>query len=175
MFAPRSFRVWGTAGLFLAGLLLIGQAEVFGQGKKKKDPAKAAKAAAKAAEKKAAHQFNANVVAELRKAHALLHKGLHDYKGHRVKAVGQINQAIKELHVHHKGGKKPGPVAKAPAGKKVPRLPQAQSDALLKQAEQILHAAHKQLIAAKVGYGRRKAAKHVKHAVEQLQKALKVA
>jgi hypothetical protein len=179
MVAQRSFRVLtASARLLLACLLLVDPAAAFGPRKRagSASPAKAAKAAKKGE--------NALFIAELRKAHALLQKGKHDYKGHRARAVTHVHQAIRDLQGARKpeAGKKPAAKVPVNSGKKKnagkvarSRETQAQSDALLRQAAQILKTTHKQLESAKAGHGRRKAAHQVKKALEEIHKALKVA
>jgi hypothetical protein len=106
---------------------------------------------------------SAKVIGHLSKAHALLAKGLHDYKGHRIRAAREIHHAITAL-----GGKSPGEAAKAP------KEGQKKSDHLLREAKTILEAAHKELMAGK-GKKDKQAAKQVQKAIKELTAALKVA
>jgi hypothetical protein len=134
---------------------------------------------------------HANMVAALHQAHKLLATADHDYKGHRAKAEADIGHAIRELTAHHNGGQHgavggankgaggqgaAAAVKKAQAGNggqaagngNAPRIPQAQSDAQLKQALQLLTGIHGQLP------GGHKAAAHVHAAINELNTALQV-
>lgn len=78
----------------------------------------------------------AAAVAQLRATSHLLHQADHDYKGHRVKAIHEIHLAIHILHPVHK--KHHAPTVKTAGG----NLPQAVSDAHLKQAITQLQGVH---------------------------------
>jgi hypothetical protein len=86
-------------------------------------------------------------------AYATLAHADHDYKGHRVKAMKQIELAVQEL-----GGKI--------SGKGKGHEPQAASDAQLRAAQALLQQA--------AGGLSKKALKHVNAAIEQLNIALSI-
>jgi hypothetical protein len=126
-------------------------------------------------------------VVELHKAKGLLEKADHDYDGHRVKAIRDIDEAIHTLHHAGKGGKreekreeKPGEKKEEKPGEKKEgggKEPQKKSDHELREAMKILEEVEKQLHANHAkggGEHHAKAAKDVKHAIEQLADALKV-
>ena len=112
----------------------------------------------KTAQHKGAGQQAAAVVAQLHAAHTLLLKADHDYQGHRAKAAHEVTEAIHAItgskHVGA-GGQNKAAVnaggqnkAAANAGAQngagqnkggANKMPQAQSDAHLKQAAQILN------------------------------------
>jgi hypothetical protein len=115
-------------------------------------------------------------VEELHKAKELLEKADHDYDGHRVKAIEDIEKAIHTLHPHHagKGGKSEKHEPKKSEGGKEP---QKKSDGQLREAMKILEEVEKQLHekhAKGGGEHHHKAAEDVKHAIVQLHDALKV-
>ena len=115
-------------------------------------------------------------LAALQQAHALLAGANHDYDGYRAKAERHITQAMHELgHQHgttgagaaHKGGAAPankGAVVQGNANKE----PQAQSDAQLKQALQLLSGLQGHIP------NTHKAATHVQSAITELNTALKI-
>ena len=94
-----------------------------------------------------------NNLATLDEAYATLAQADHDYKGHRVRAMKQI-----ELVVHELGGKISG------KGKR--HEPQATSDAQLRAAQSLLQQASTGLSG--------KALKHVNAAIAQLNIALTI-
>jgi hypothetical protein len=111
----------------------------------------------------------------------------HDYGGHRGEAMGAIHAAVKQLKValkyeKHAGrgahvgrGAAPKIVAQGGAkGAASPKLPQAQSDAILKQAVVQLVAVEKELSGADHDYGGHRVAcmEAVKVAIKQLNVAL---
>jgi hypothetical protein len=100
-----------------------------------------------------AHAQAAGPVTLLDDAHATLAQAKHDYKGHRVKAMKQIELALGE-----KGAKV--------SGKGKVREPQSTSDAQLRAAQALLQEAVPQLSG--------KALKHVNAAVSQISTALQI-
>ena len=122
---------------------------------------------------------NGNAVTSLHQAKKLLDTAIHDYDGHRAKAVSEIHHAIHELSPHtqgQKGTKAQGEAKNAAnagqgngAGKQTttPGENQAQSDAQLKQALEILGGMGGQI-------KNTKAAKHIENAIGELNVALKI-
>lgn len=109
-------------------------------------------------------QNHGELLTALHQAKTLLDTAIHDYDGHRAKAVGEVHHAIHELSQHHKGT---APKAAATATT-TPVETQAQSDMQLKQALQIL---------SEVGGNipkTHKAVGHVQTAIEELNVALKI-
>jgi hypothetical protein len=100
-----------------------------------------------------AHAQAAGPVTLLDDAYATLAQAKHDYKGHRVKAMKQIELALGE-----KGAKV--------SGKGKNHEPQATSDAQLRAAQALLQQAAPQLSG--------KALKHVNAAVSQISTALQI-
>jgi hypothetical protein len=100
-----------------------------------------------------AHAQAASPVTLLDDAYATLAQAKHDYKGHRVKAMKQIELALGE-----KGAKV--------SGKGKVREPQSTSDAQLRAAQALLQQAAPQLSG--------KALKHVNAAVSQISTALQI-
>ena len=100
-----------------------------------------------------AHAQVASPVTLLDDAYATLAQAKHDYKGHRVKAMKQIELALGE-----KGAKV--------SGKGKNREPQAASDAQLRAAQALLQQAVPQLSG--------KTLKHVNAAVSQISTALQI-
>ena len=96
---------------------------------------------------------SAGSVALLDQAYTTLSQADHDYKGHRVKAMKDIEKAVKEL-----GGKISGD------GKG--REPQGTSDAQLRKAKGLLEQAVPNLSG--------KALRHVNNAIKQIDEALAV-
>jgi hypothetical protein len=148
-------RLPAVAVLLLSGLALATRAEAAAPTKKK--------------------VVNAEVIAQLKSARALMHKANHNYKGHRAKAMHQTTQAI---HALGGGGKKKDPAAPPkvtpPTGKRTPEA-QAISDAQLRQAQTDLKAILTTLNSLPAGAGRAKAINHIKKAIADLDTALKVA
>lgn len=100
-----------------------------------------------------AHAQAAGPAALLDDAYATLNQAKHDYKGHRARAMKQIELALGEA-----GGKV--------TGHGHPREPQGTSDAQLRAAEGLLND-------AKGGLSKR-ALRHVNLAIEQINTALSV-
>ena len=100
-----------------------------------------------------AHAQAAAPTTSLEDAYATLAHADHDYKGHRARAMKQIEMAVNEL-----GGKI--------SGKGRVREPQAASDAQLRAAQALLQQA--------AGGFSGKALKHVQHAIAQIHDALSV-
>jgi hypothetical protein len=153
-----SFRFWQASAIAVLGLgLILAPAAA-------KAPAKSPP---KAAAKSTTATGNANVVATLHQAKTLLDTAIHDYDGHRAKAVQEIHHAIKELapHTLHKKGAAPA-VKNANPGA-TPGETQEQSDKQLKQALQLLSSLNGQVSHAK-------ASTHLQNAVGELNVALKI-
>jgi hypothetical protein len=119
---------------------------------------------------------NTEVLTALHQAKTLLDTAIHDYDGHRGKAVGEIHHAIHELTPHGHKGTKANAVATTEkvAEKQAPKTTtpgenQAQSDMQLKQALQILSELN-----GKIPSTHTKAAGHLQTAVEELNVALKI-
>lgn len=100
-----------------------------------------------------AHAQAASPVTLLDDAYATLAQAKHDYKGHRVKAMKQIELALGE-----KGAKV--------SGKGKVREPQGTSDAQLRAAQALLQQAAPQLSG--------KSLKHVNTAISQISTALSI-
>lgn len=100
-----------------------------------------------------AHAVPANAVVLLDDAYATLAQAKHDYKGHRVRAMKQIELALGEA-----GGKV--------SGHGHAHEPQGTSDAQLKAAEALLREAS--------GSMSKKGLKHVDAAMEQINIALRI-
>ena len=103
---------------------------------------------------------HAELIQTLRSAHRLLVRADHDYDGHRAKAAEEVRKALKELGYQHKkvqpaSGQAVGtvgpaagtvaPVKVAHTGQPKVHEPQANSDAQLKQALQLLQGALPQM------------------------------
>ena len=134
---------------------------------------------------------NKKVAAELHAAKALLEKANHDYHGHRAKAVHEITHAIHLLeHGKHPAKttsstageqstaqtkpKSAGPKKSKAKNHKGKHKPQSASDAQLKQAIDMLQAAHKNMSTGKQKH-HDKAAELIQKAIHELHAALKVA
>jgi len=112
-------------------------------------------------------------ISTLRQAHTLLAIANHDYAGHRAKASESISHAIRELggghhHAHSTTIGATHHVAVGVAGGGKVHEAQANSDAQLKQAAQLLASLQGQVP------NKHKAAAHVQHAINELNLALKV-
>lgn len=121
----------------------------------------------------ASAQQHAAVLSQLHAAHSLLIRADHDYNGNRAKAAHEVTQAIHALtghHPHHTAHK--GNVrifgANVKKGNATPKLPQAQSDAHLKQASQLLAG-----VAGKLPPGHKSSA-NVQQAIRHIQVALQI-
>ncbi len=110
---------------------------------------------------------NSELVTALHQAKTLLDTAIHDYDGHRAKAVGEIHHAIHELSPHHH--KATHSNAKPANETTTPGETQAQSDARLKQSLQILSGLQGQMPKHHA-----KATGHVEKAIEELNVALKI-
>ena len=119
----------------------------------------------------AAPAANATVTT-LHQAKTLLDTAIHDYDGHRAKAVEEIHHAIKALTPHHthKAPAANGTKTNGGAGKQTttPGETQAQSDAQLKQALELLNGLNANQIS------NAKAATHLQTAITELNTALKI-
>ena len=118
------------------------------------------------------HQHSV-VAAQLHAAHKLLILADHDYQGNRAKAAHEVSHAIHSLTgVHHhtnlNGRKGNVKLFGATVKKNNPKLPQAQSDAHLKQASQLLTSA-----LGKMPPGH-KASANVQQAIRHIQTALQI-
>jgi hypothetical protein len=142
MFTRRMIAVVVTS---LAALTVAGGAEAAAPGKK---------------------GVNAQAIQQLRAARALLHRANHDYKGHRVKAIQEINHAL-----HALGVAKPRAAGPKGLGKEAQEV----SDAQLRKAEQQLQSILSLLGSAPAGQGRARATGHVKKAIRELETALNIA
>jgi hypothetical protein len=111
----------------------------------------------------------AHIDKELAAIRNLLNKADHDYKGHRAAAVHQITHAI---HLLQHGMHHPNPHQHFTGG--THKLPQAQSDAMLRQAETMLATVAKQLNGTNIAHHQQAHAAVVR-AIHDLQLALKVA
>jgi hypothetical protein len=132
---------------------------------------------------------------QLRAAHALLvHQADHDYQGHRAKAAHQVSAAIHALSGGNNNGAGGGQnqmvggknqqagvnnqqaaakvgnnqQAGGQAGQGAPKIPQAQSDANLQKAAQMLHTALGQV------HSGHQASTHIQTAITEIGTALKV-
>ena len=135
---------------------------------------------AKQQQAKAAHAAHAALVTQLHAAHALLVQADHDYDGHRAKAAHEVTKAIHELTGHHNAGAGGQAGAKnqqaagqagaknQQAGGAKQKMPQAQSDAMLQKAAQMLSAT-----VAKMPAGHKSTA-HIHTAITELGTALKI-
>jgi hypothetical protein len=129
----------------------------------------------------ASQPANSQLVGTLKSAHMLLAQANRDYDGHRAAAAQEVRKAMKDLgyqHNHKKGQTGSTPVAGATtAVKKAAHAqqqaavhePQANSDAQLRKAQQILQGAVTQL-----GASHPKAAANLKTAIAEIDKALAV-
>lgn len=106
----------------------------------------------------AQQQANHQVSGELHGVRSLLERADHDYKGHRVKAIHHITQAIQHLH----GGKDPHHDGRGGE-------PQKLSDEQLKQAVQQLQVVEKHLARSHPH-----AQQEVSNAIKELHTALKI-
>ncbi len=110
------------------------------------------------------------VVTALRSAHKLLAEADRDYEGHRAKAAEEVHNALRELGYRPKKappGSPANPGPKAPSGQAPVHEPQANSDAQLRQALEILQGVSKQL-----GNSQPKVAANVKAAMGEINTAL---
>jgi hypothetical protein len=122
--------------------------------------------------KSATSANNAAVLATLHQVHTLLETADHDYDGHRAKASEEVKHAIHELggsHHHNTAIHAAIHIAGAVAngGNKM-KMPQAQSDAQLKQAAQLLST-----LGGHVP-NTHKAATHLQHAANEISTALQI-
>ena len=121
-----------------------------------------------------ANAANTNaVLATLHHAHSLLAAANHDYDGHRAKAAESISHAMHELGWHHHQGHSTAlalahNIAFGFGGAAKVHEPQAQSDAQLKQAGQLLVGLQGHVP------NTHKAAAHVQHAINEINIALKI-
>jgi hypothetical protein len=134
------------------------------------------KAKAAAAQGNAAAAAPVQPIVALRATIQLLQQADHDYKGHRVKAIQHIRNAILALEpVKPTKAAKAGPLAKAQAKGKGIRMPepQAVSDAQLRQAQQQLQAIA-QVMSATPGAANAKVLGEIGSALKELQTALAI-
>lgn len=131
--------------------------------------------AAKAATPNNSGQNAGNTTATaLHQAHTLLANANHDYEGHRAKAAAHVTQAIHELAGHQHGANGTGHKGAAGAANNGAgrgngnKEAQAQSDAQLRQAIQLLNGARGQLP------NNHKAAAQIQSAITELNTALKI-
>ncbi len=122
----------------------------------------------------APHPNHAALVAALHQAHTLLATANHDYDGHRAKAAEEVSHAIHALGGQHHGHHALSTIHAAHniaggiANVGKVHEPQAQSDAQLKQAGQIIASVHSQVPST------HKASGHIQHALNELNTALKI-
>jgi hypothetical protein len=119
-------------------------------------------------------QVAAEYLTALHQAKTLLDTAIHDYDGHRAKAVGEIKHAIHLLTPKTAAKTTPAVVQEEKAATTAPTTPtpgetQAQSDKQLKEALQILSE-----IGGQFPKNHPKAAGHVETAIEELNIALKI-
>jgi hypothetical protein len=116
---------------------------------------------------------NAALVAQLRATRALLHQADHDYKGHRVKAMHEITEAIHALHPPSAKHKKTQPQVAVKKSGPGGNEPQAVSDAQLRQAITQLQGVQGQLGSATTG-NVAAASAAVTRAIQELKIALSI-
>jgi hypothetical protein len=119
--------------------------------------------------------FLAPIKTQLQQAKHLLHTADHDYGGHRVKALAALNKGIHALNHHgSKARLTQVPGQAKPPGQVQPgnALPQATSDAQLKQAAQIINTALTQLATLPANSRVNQAAPHLQQAIGEIQQAL---
>jgi hypothetical protein len=155
-----------TAGV-LSALMLVGSAEAAPQRKGIKSGQ-----GARPAQSDGPY---AQAIAQLRTTRALLHQANHDYKGHRVKAMHDITQAIHALlpaHHPHRTGTTTGQPAKTAQGQGN-NEPQSVSDGQLRQAIQQLQSVRSSLGSSQNG-NIATATAAIGRAIQELQTALQV-
>ena len=123
---------------------------------------------AKTSSAKTSAPAGSGLATALHQAKTLLDTAIHDYDGHRAKAVGEIHHAIHELSPHHHKANHANQ-AKPANETTTPGETQAQSDMQLKQALQILSN-----LQGQVPKNHAKAAGHIEKAIEELNTALKI-
>jgi hypothetical protein len=119
----------------------------------------------------------------LRRAYVLMAAGNHDYDGHRVKAMGEVQAAVQLLHDHvmkHGNARQRAVAAKEKAAiaaareaaNRVQMLhePQATSDRQLRKAAEILAEVRPTL----VGHKQKKVLEHVDRAIKEIGIALAI-
>jgi hypothetical protein len=117
----------------------------------------------------------AEAIKALRSAHRLLAEADHDYDGHRAKAAKEVHKALKELGFQPKkaqaaaGANAAVAAPKTHAHEPAVHESQANSDAQLKQAQEILQGVAKQL-----GTSHPKAAASITAAIGEINTALGV-
>lgn len=160
--------MWAT----FSCLLVVGPAFVFGNPPKHEEKGKAPAPAAKGKNAAPANKTMLEVVTGLHEAKLLLDTADRDYDGHRASAVGHVKSVIEDL-TPLLGNKKVVTAAKktetGPSPSTTPGLTQAQSDAQLKQAREMI-AELSGHIPPKHGFS----VEHVKKAIAELDIALKV-
>jgi hypothetical protein len=161
---------WIASTVLLAGFALAASS----------DGAQTVKAKKKSTTQAPTGSVTHEIIAELKSAHKYLEMANHDYKGHRAKASHDIMQAIHELekhhHHHHKHALKTAAVP-YPHPQHHHHLnghtePQAQSDAQVKIAGEILKRVHSQVSGLPHNNHSAKAVKHVHEASVQVHEAL---
>jgi hypothetical protein len=118
----------------------------------------------KKAGQKAAHKAeHAAIIAELHHAKRLLDIALHDYHGHRARADHEVHKAIHLLeHGHHHKGEYKHSFKATPHTGFITDAIQQESDNKLRQAQNLVNAAHLQLhnLHTKHGHAHHKDAAH---------------
>jgi thermostable 8-oxoguanine DNA glycosylase len=112
---------------------------------------------------------NSQAVQALKTAHALLATADHDYQGHRAVADQEVRKAMAALGYRYRKARTVSTVPAVAAPQPSMHKPQANSDAQLAQARQIL-----QGVLAQAGASHRKAAAHLQAAIVHINAALSV-
>jgi hypothetical protein len=127
-----------------------------------------------------ANPNNGQVIAALRSAMSLLAQADHDYQGHRARALGHVGTAVRHLEPAAVRRNQPNPAMAfqnagngAGAGKKN-AMPQATSDAHLRNAMQQLNAVHTQLTNFGSTPNHARARGSVQNAIQELNIALNI-
>jgi hypothetical protein len=136
-------------------------------------------AAATPASSAAKHAEMHVLLGQLHTAKKLLETAIHDYDGHRAKAVHELHEAIKVLEEHHKAhttvtGQPTAPSVKPAQAQVVPQpeITQAQSDAQLRQAANLIQGVQSVLSPSSPHHI--KAAVHLNDAVKELGIAVSI-
>jgi hypothetical protein len=137
-------------------------------------------AAAPPASSAARHAEIHLLLGQLHTAKKLLETAIHDYDGHRAKAVHEVHEAIKLLEEHHKAhaavtGQPTVPSARPAQAQPAPQpeITQAQSDAQLKQAATLIQGVETVLSTSSQTH-HVKATAHLNDAVKELGIAVSI-
>jgi len=112
---------------------------------------------------------NSQAMQALKSAHQLLATANRDYDGHRALAAQEVRKAMAALGYHRKKAQAGTTANPGAAGQPSAKKPQADSDAQLRQAQQIL-----QGVLTQTGANHPKAAAHLKAAIVHINTALSV-